>query len=145
MENNVPTYPAHTDEDERSRLLYRKPNTSIQTAGVPLVTKINNTFALHNAQIRSGHTECLSMYLVNYLMPIAVASRSKSWVCGRSLAGVAGSNPAGGEGISLVDFAYCHVQVYSIGRSLVQRNPTECVPLSVIRCNKYFHTSTMSR
>ena len=26
----------------------------------------------------------------------AVAERSKAWVCGRTLAGVAGSNPAGG-------------------------------------------------
>jgi hypothetical protein len=26
--------------------------------------------------------------------PISVAVRSKAWVCGRSLAGIAGSNPA---------------------------------------------------
>ena len=26
----------------------------------------------------------------------SVAARSKAWVCGRSLAGIAGSNPAGG-------------------------------------------------
>jgi len=28
--------------------------------------------------------------------PILVAARSKAWVCGPSLAGIAGSNPAGG-------------------------------------------------
>jgi len=28
--------------------------------------------------------------------PIPVAARSKSWVCGRSLAGIAGSNPVRG-------------------------------------------------
>ena len=28
-------------------------------------------------------------------MPIPVAARSKAWVCGRSLAGITGSNPAG--------------------------------------------------
>ena len=28
--------------------------------------------------------------------PIPVAARSKAWVCGRSLAGIAGSNSAGG-------------------------------------------------
>jgi len=28
--------------------------------------------------------------------PIPVAARSKAWVCGRSLAGIAGSNPVGG-------------------------------------------------
>jgi hypothetical protein len=28
--------------------------------------------------------------------PIAVAARSKTWVCGRSLTGIVGSNPTGG-------------------------------------------------
>ena len=28
-------------------------------------------------------------------MPVPVAARSKAWVCGRSLAGIAGSNPSG--------------------------------------------------
>ena len=28
-------------------------------------------------------------------MPIPVAARSKAWVCGRSLAGIVGSKPAG--------------------------------------------------
>jgi hypothetical protein len=30
-----------------------------------------------------------------YCKPIPVAVRSKAWVCSRSLAGIAGSNPAG--------------------------------------------------
>jgi hypothetical protein len=30
-----------------------------------------------------------------------VAARSKAWVCGRSLAGIAGSNPAGGLDVCL--------------------------------------------
>jgi len=29
-------------------------------------------------------------------------------------------------------------------RSLVQRKPTECMPLSVTRCNRYCFTPTMS-
>jgi hypothetical protein len=29
------------------------------------------------------------------IQPIPVAASSKAWVCGRSLAGIAGSNPAG--------------------------------------------------
>ena len=33
------------------------------------------------------------------LVPISVAVRSKKWICARSLAGVAGSNPAGGMDI----------------------------------------------
>jgi len=28
-------------------------------------------------------------------MPIPVAARSKAWVCGRSVAGIVGSKPAG--------------------------------------------------
>jgi hypothetical protein len=31
-----------------------------------------------------------------YSVPIPVAARSKAWVCGRSLSGIAGSNPGGG-------------------------------------------------
>jgi len=46
-----------------------------------------------------------------------VTARAKTWVCGRSLAGITGSNPSGGmlSGRGLCD-----------GRSLVQRSPTEC-------------------
>jgi len=33
-------------------------------------------------------------------MSIPVAARTKAWVWGRSLAGIAGSNPAGGMGVS---------------------------------------------
>jgi hypothetical protein len=31
-----------------------------------------------------------------FLMPISVAARSKAWICGRSLAGIVGSNPPRG-------------------------------------------------
>jgi len=33
--------------------------------------------------------------------PISVAARSKAWVYGRSLPGIAGSNPAGNMGVSV--------------------------------------------
>jgi hypothetical protein len=36
------------------------------------------------------------------LLPIPVAARSKAWDCGRSLAGIAGSNPAGSTDICLL-------------------------------------------
>jgi hypothetical protein len=29
------------------------------------------------------------------ILPVPVTARSKAWVCGRSLAGIVGSNPAG--------------------------------------------------
>jgi hypothetical protein len=34
-------------------------------------------------------------WYVHFVVPIPVAARSKAWVCGRSLAGIAGSNSAG--------------------------------------------------
>ena len=53
-------------------------------------------------------------------MPIPVAERSKARVCGWCLAGVAGSNPAGGMDVqSLVS---SQVEVSATGRSLVQRS-----------------------
>ena len=58
--------------------------------------------------------------------PIPVAARSSAWVCGRSLAGVEGSNPAWGMDVSLVSVVCCQVEVSATGRSLVQRIPTKC-------------------
>ena len=31
-----------------------------------------------------------------------MAARSKAWTCGRSLAGIAGSNPAGGQDVCVM-------------------------------------------
>jgi hypothetical protein len=56
-----------------------------------------------------------------------VAARSKAWVCGRSLAGIVGSNPAGGVDVCLLlSVVCCQVEVSASGSSLVQRSPTEC-------------------
>jgi len=44
----------------------------------------------------------LNLLLMNTYTPIPVAARSKQWVCGCSLAGIAGSNSAGGMGICLL-------------------------------------------
>jgi hypothetical protein len=63
-----------------------------------------------------------------------VAARPKAWVCGRSLAGIAGSNPTGGHGcLSLVSVVCCQVEVSATGRSLVQGSPVECV---VTECDR---------
>jgi hypothetical protein len=35
-------------------------------------------------------------------LPIPVAARSKTWVCGRSLTGIVGSNPTGGMDVCLL-------------------------------------------
>jgi hypothetical protein len=59
--------------------------------------------------------------------PIPVAARSKAWVCDCSLAGIAGSNSAGGMDVclSLWSVVYCQVEVSASGWSPVQRSPTE--------------------
>ena len=45
-------------------------------------------------------------------MPIPVAVHSKALVCGRSLAGIVGSNPAVGHGcLSVVSVGCCQVDV----------------------------------
>jgi hypothetical protein len=38
----------------------------------------------------------------NIMGPVPVAARSKAWVCGRSLAGIVGSNPAGSIDVCLL-------------------------------------------
>ena len=58
-------------------------------------------------------------------MLIPVVARSKAWVCGRSLAGIAGSNSA--EGLYLVNAVCCQAEISAKGRSLVSRSPTKCV------------------
>ena len=55
-----------------------------------------------------------------------MAARSKARVCNRSLAGIVGSNPAGGMDVCLVSVVCCQVEFSASGRSLVQRSPTEC-------------------
>jgi len=61
------------------------------------------------------------------LKPIPMVARSKAWVPGRSLGGIAGSNPARGmDVLSPVDVVCCQVEASASGRSLVQMTPTEC-------------------
>jgi len=70
-------------------------------------------------------------------LPIPVAAQSKSYVCGRSLADIAGSNPARGMDVCLL--RVCS-QVSASGLALVQRSPNEC---GASECNR--GASTMRR
>jgi hypothetical protein len=54
------------------------------------------------------------------------AAWSKAWVWGFSLAGIAGSNPAGGMDVFRLSVMCCHVEVSASGWQLVQRSATEC-------------------
>ena len=59
-------------------------------------------------------------------------ARSKAQVCGRSLAGIAGSIPTCGISVS---YEFCVLsEFYETGRSLVQACPTECVCVCVCVC-----------
>ena len=66
-----------------------------------------------------------------------MAVRSEAWVCSRSLAGIAGSNPTG-VGMSLVSVVCCQVGVSASGRSFVQRGPNEC---GMTECDREISTA----
>jgi len=53
------------------------------------------------SDLPSIHTHRLIKPLRTHLS-ISVAARSKEWVCGRSLAGISGSNPVGGMEVCLL-------------------------------------------
>jgi len=53
---------------------------------------------------------------------------SVALVCGRSFAGIVGSNSPGGHGwLSVVSVVRCQVEVSASGWSFVQTSPTDCV------------------
>ena len=55
---------------------------------------------------------CCFLRTVIASWPVPVAAWSKAWVCGRQLAGIVGSNPAGGHGcLSVVSVVCCQVEV----------------------------------
>ena len=65
---------------------------------------------------------------------------SKVWVCDSSLAGIAGSIPAGAWMSVSCESIVCQVVAFATGRSGVQRSPTAC---GVSECD--LETSTMRR
>jgi len=67
-------------------------------------------------------------------MPIPVAAPSKAWVCGRSLAGIVGSNPAGGLDVCLLCVVSRGLCVELITRP-EESYRVWCVQLSVIFSN----------
>jgi len=79
----------------------------------PLSAKLNPIF--HLLALLAHHILHVSKIRVKqrlFSMPIPVAARSKASVCGRSLAGIAGSNPAGA-----LMFVCCECCVFT-GRGL---------------------------
>ena len=78
---------------------------------------------MQNFSLKAVHPGFLCDYSEN-----SVAARSEAWVFGRTLAGIAGSNPAGEHGcLVLCEFCVLSGSVVPASRlSLVQRSPTEC-------------------
>jgi hypothetical protein len=64
--------------------------------------------------------------------PIPVLARSKAWVCGTSLPGIAGSNPA--HITSHVIVVCCQAEVS--GCSLIRRSPPECCVSAYVRAQQ---------
>jgi hypothetical protein len=62
---------------------------------------------------------------------ILLAAQSKAWVCSCSLAGIAGSYPAGDGCLSSVGVVCCQIEVSATGRSLLQRSPMSVVCVCV--------------
>jgi hypothetical protein len=86
-------------------------------------------------------TVLVVLYKVTLNRSMPVAARSEAWACGRSLAGMPGSNSTGSyECLSLVSVVCCQVEVSAADRSLGQSSPTECVLLSVIKGNNNLYT-----
>jgi hypothetical protein len=73
-----------------------------------VIKTVNFIHALNNREF---------VALLEKARPIPVAGQSKAWACGRSLAGIAGSNPSGGmDGcLCIVSVACCHVEVSASG------------------------------
>ena len=59
------------------------------------------TFLWQYLSVLERHTTFNIRFRYSYYMPIPVAVCCKAWVCGRSTAGIAGSNPAGGMDVCI--------------------------------------------
>jgi hypothetical protein len=84
-----------------------------------------------------GHWDRRILLLSCIFKLIPVAAPSKAWICGRSLAGIAGSNPARGNGC--VSCECCMLCRYRPLRRADHSSrgvlPSMFVSVSVIRCN----------
>ena len=86
---------------------------------MPLIVTVNTT-----AEWLRTDCNILGDNKKNDKSPILVAEQSKEWICGRSWAGIAGSNPARVY-LFLVSAVCFQIEVYVSGWSLVQRSATE--------------------
>ena len=85
----------------------------------------NNIAGLSRCKYDDIGISTLILYFISLAstMPVPVAMQSNVWDYGHLLAGIVGSNPAGGMDICLL-WVLC-VEVSVMGWSHVQRSPTE--------------------
>ena len=102
---------------KRPRQKWRDNNTRISEQS------LEPTFMLFGFEILHIYV----VVVVVVVVPIPVAERSKARVYSRSLAEIAGSNPAGG-------MECCKVEVAATGQPLVHRSPTDCVASLCVIC-----------
>jgi hypothetical protein len=76
--------------------------------------------------------------------PIPAAARSVAWVCGLSLAGIMGSNPADGIDVSLVSVVFWQVEVSVSSWSLARRSTTDRMCVCVCVCHWVWSGVTMT-
>jgi len=96
---------------------------------------------------KTNHRKRTEMFIFSHRdipQPIPVATRYKAWVCGRSLAVTASSNPIGGMDVYLVGVVCCQVEISATGWSLVQKISTDSVRVCVCvnACARSTITST---
>jgi hypothetical protein len=61
-------------------------------------------------------TRILQYHVCNVHSPISVAARSKTWIYGRSLLRIVGSNTSEGKDVlSLENVVYCQVEITATG------------------------------
>jgi hypothetical protein len=118
LQNNVTIQHHLRHWDPPLDLFYNIGNHSVST----LMSCIVRVFFIY--LLESNQTHWLVFNIILFTVPIPVAARSKAWVCGRSLAGIAVRIPPGA--VISVSFECCQVEVSASGWSLVQRSPTEC-------------------
>jgi len=82
----------------------------------------------------------MAFYVRVWQLPIPVAAQSTAWVCGHSLAGIVGLNPASGMDVCFL-WVLCvvQVQVPCAGSIPHPKNPTKCMCVTECHNNLYTH------
>jgi hypothetical protein len=99
-------FPARLPTNEERGIFFPREQSGGSDHSCRTCVEIKNVWS-PSFTTRNAFTPCirkpvLKRVLCAFILPIQVAARSKVWVCGCSLAGIAGSNPACGMDICLL-------------------------------------------